>query len=52
MDNKVVFRHSIHAYISLSKIPAGIYLFKVSNGNTRTMCEICVLENNVKYVQR
>ena len=21
--------------------PAGIYLFKVNNGNTRTMCEIC-----------
>ena len=23
------------------KDPAGIYLFKVNNGNTRTMCEIC-----------
>ena len=22
-------------------IPAGIYLFKVNNGNTRTICEIC-----------
>ena len=22
-------------------IPAGIYFFKVNNGNTRTMCEIC-----------
>ena len=22
-------------------IPAGIYLFKVNNGNTTTMCEIC-----------
>ena len=21
--------------------PAGIYLFKVNNGNTGTMCEIC-----------
>ena len=21
--------------------PAGIYLFKISNGNIRTMCEIC-----------
>ena len=22
--------------------PAGIYLFKVNKGNTRTMCEICL----------
>ena len=27
--------------IPLCFIPAGIYLFKVRNGNTRTMCEIC-----------
>ena len=24
-----------------SSYPASIYLFKVNNGNTRTMCEIC-----------
>ena len=24
-----------------NNISAGIYLFKVNNGNTRTMCEIC-----------
>ena len=24
-----------------SSIPAGSYLFKLSNGNTRKMCEIC-----------
>ena len=29
---------SIH---SISGKPAGIYLFKTSNGNTRIMCEIC-----------
>ena len=22
-------------------LPVGIYLFKINNGNTRTMCEIC-----------
>ena len=22
-------------------MPVGIYLFKVNNGNTRTLCEIC-----------
>ena len=26
---------------SLSYNPAGIYLFKVNNRNTRTKCEIC-----------
>ena len=26
---------------SFSPNPAGIYLFKINNGNTRTMCEIC-----------
>ena len=37
--------------------PAGIYLFKVNNRNTRTRCEICskltieTLEQGVKYVQ-
>ena len=37
------------SYLQLSKyvikivkmIPASIYLFKVNNGNTRKMCEIC-----------
>ena len=24
-----------------SLIPAGIYFFKINNGNTRTLCEIC-----------
>ena len=27
-------------FISVSSIPAGIYLLKVSNRNTRTRCEI------------
>ena len=26
---------------SVKPIPAGIYLFKVNNRNTKTMCEIC-----------
>ena len=25
----------------ITATPAGIYLFKVNNGSTRTMCEIC-----------
>ena len=29
----------MHAYI-YNRNPAGIYFFKVDNGNTRTMCEI------------
>ena len=38
-------------------IPAGNYMFKVDNRNTRTRCEICskltieTLEQGVKYVQ-
>ena len=31
----------IHYEIKLTKDPAGIYLFKVNNRNTRTRCEIC-----------
>ena len=30
-----------NANVSESTPPAGIYLFKVKNGNTRTMCDIC-----------
>ena len=30
-----------HCKTPLSTFPAGIYLIKVNNGNTRTMCEIC-----------
>ena len=30
-----------HLTIAVYKYPAGIYFHKVSNGNTRTMCEIC-----------
>ena len=30
-----------HWLVSYSIIPAGIYLFKVNNGNTRKTCEIC-----------
>ena len=26
--------------------PAGIYLFKVNNGDQRTMCEICLKSNS------
>ena len=31
--------------------PADIYLFKVKNGNTRTMCEICS-KLTIKTAQR
>ena len=30
----------LEEYLSLMSLPAGIYLFKVNNGNNRTMCEI------------
>ena len=39
------------------RFPARIYLFKVNNGNNRTMCEICsksaikTAEQCIKYVQ-
>ena len=35
---------NFHIFLGLSYIrsfPVGIYLFKVSNRNTRAMCEIC-----------
>ena len=41
----------------IRSFPAGIYLLKVNNRNTRTRCEICskltieTLEQDVKYVQ-
>ena len=28
-------------YLPLTHFPAGIYLFKVNDGDTRTICEIC-----------
>ena len=31
----------IHLVADWKTLPAGAYLFKVNNGNTRTMCEIC-----------
>ena len=31
----------ILTYETFRNIPVGIYLFKVNNGNTRTLCEIC-----------
>ena len=32
----------VETYTGISSIvPTGIYLLKVNNGNTRTMCEIC-----------
>ena len=31
----------VHNYQPLSTFPAGIYLLKVNNSNTRTRCEIC-----------
>ena len=30
----------LHAKV-LGKYPVGIYLLKVNNGNTRTVCKIC-----------
>ena len=30
----------MHLFVKIS--PAGIYLFKVNNGNTREMCKICL----------
>ena len=42
---------------ALKSNPAGIYLLKVNNRNTRTRCEICskltikTPEQGVKYVQ-
>ena len=42
---------------AIIRFPAGIYLLKVNNRNTRTRCEICskltieTLEQGVKYVQ-
>ena len=44
-------------YIYDRALPAGNYIFKVNNRNTRTRCEICskltieTLEQGVKYVQ-
>ena len=43
--------------LNFKTFPAGIYLRKVSNRNTRIRCEICskltieTLEQGVKYVQ-
>ena len=34
LDDKLDDRKAVH-------YPAGNYLFKVNNGNTRLMCEIC-----------
>ena len=36
----IVFHGSIHSHIE-STNPAGIYLLKVDNRNTRARCEIC-----------
>ena len=43
VDNSVTLFKSdkIFLLIFMHLIPAGIYLFKVNNGNTRRMCEIC-----------
>ena len=30
--------------------PSGIYFFKVSNGHTRTMCEICSNKNHGAFI--
>ena len=37
------FRIEMHIFWLANEtyLPAGIYLFEVNNGNTRTMCEIC-----------
>ena len=32
----------VETLILTGSYPAGIYLFKVNNGNTRTICEICL----------
>ena len=34
-ENKGLLKHRNKRW------PAGIYLFRVNDGNTRTMCEIC-----------
>ena len=40
-----------HSYPKFNKIPAGIYLLKVNNRNTRTRCEIC-LKLTIKIPER
>ena len=37
--SSILFNRSNTSF--LFQYPAGIYLFKVNNGNTRAMCEIC-----------
>ena len=31
-----------YIFVDVATNPAGIYLFKVNNGNTATICEICL----------
>ena len=37
--------------VTLGNISAGIYLFKVNNGNIRTMCDICS-KSTIKLTER
>ena len=40
--NKCVFAQTFSGRLIMEVLfPAGIYLFKVNNGNTRTTCETC-----------
>ena len=41
MEQDFTRNSKIELFVRYLDIPAGIYLLKVNNGNTRTRCEIC-----------
>ena len=44
-------RSEFICHFDASNVPAGNYMFKVNNGNTRTRCEIC-LKTTIKTPKR